>query len=239
MLKKLLLAGIAGFFATSTALAADISEPAAYDWSGPYVGLQAGYGWDKPGVNLDKSPALADIDQDARSFNRDGFIGGVFAGYLLQRDSLVFGVEGDIEYADMDGSTKAVQGGTIELGRLESNIDWLASLRLRTGFAVDRALFYATGGLAIGGAELDFSPTPGPFLNMSGESDTATKVGWTLGGGIDYALADNLSLRVEYRYTDLGKLDVRASDNVSPAVFEDLEVKNAFHAVRAGVSWRF
>lgn len=239
MLKKLFLTGATVILTTSAALAADMVEPAAYDWSGPYIGLQGGYGWDKPSVNLDKSPALGSIDQDARSFNRDGFLGGIFAGYLLQQDSLVFGLEGDVEYADMNGSTKAVQGGAIELGRLESDIDWLASLRLRAGFAMDRALIYATGGLAVGGAELEFSPTPGPFLDMSRDSDEATKVGWTLGGGIEYAMADSLSVRFEYRYTDLGTLEARATDNVDPAVFEDLEVKNAFHAVRAGLTWRF
>jgi len=235
-MKRLLLAAAASLLTRSGAQAADIVEPTAYDWTGPYIGLQAGYGWDKPSVNLDKSPALATADQDADSFTRDGFVGGAFAGYLFQHESLLLGLEGDVEYSGMDGSTKAVQG-TADVGRLESDIDWLASLRLRAGFAMDWALIYATGGLAIGGTELEFSGEPGMADH---DSDDSTQVGWTVGGGIESALTDNLSIRAEYRYTDLGTLDVRATDVINPAAyFEDLEVKNTFHAVRAGVSWRF
>ena len=85
MLKKLFLTGATVILTTSAALAADMVEPAAYDWSGPYIGLQGGYGWDKPSVNLDKSPALGSIDQDAKSL-------GIEADVLRPRviESLIF-----------------------------------------------------------------------------------------------------------------------------------------------------
>jgi outer membrane immunogenic protein len=246
-MKRLLFATVASLVTLSAARAADIVEPpAVYDWTGSYIGLQAGYGWDNVSVDLDESPALAAdnaISGDRESvddIDRDGFVGGAFAGYLLQSDSLVFGLEGDIEYADMDGSAKAVEtapsGEVLPVGRLDNDIDWLASLRLRAGFAMNRALIYATGGLAVGGTELDFSSA---VDYIPDDSDHETSWGWTIGGGIEYAIADNLSIRAEYRYTDLGTLKVRALNSSLPDFYEDLEVDQTFHAVRGGLSWHF
>lgn len=230
MFKKLLLSCAASALMIGSAQAADVVEPVAFDWTGPYVGLQAGYGWNETALNVDRLAGTADIDAD--SFDRDGFIGGLHAGYLFQEDSLVFGIEGDIEYSDMKGQTDLFIESTDE-GDIESNIDWLGSLRLRAGFAMDRALIYATGGLAVGGVELESDINPVLF----DESDSETKLGWTVGGGVEYAVADDLSVRLEYRYTDLGKTEGRVS--TAAVNFFDYEVRNDFHAVRGGISWRF
>ncbi len=64
------------------------------------------------------------------------------------------GLEGDIEYADLDGDTDIVDDGGGVVGRHKAEVDWLGSLRLRAGYASNHALFYATGGLAAGGAKL-------------------------------------------------------------------------------------
>ena len=236
MLKKVLLAGAASLFTLSAAQAADIVAPEVYDWTGPYLGLQGGYGWGENDVSATDSEDSTEevILFDAAIANgRDGdmdlegFIGGLHLGYNWQSDALVLGVEGDIEFSDMDGDTDVVDAMGTKIGSVEQEIDWLGSLRLRAGFAADRALFYATGGLAVGGVELTLKDGDGDEF----ASNSETNWGWTLGGGVEYAFTDDLSARIEYRYTDLG--DIEAGDG------DEGKADTAFHAVRAGLSWHF
>lgn len=241
MLKNLLFAGAASAVMIGTAQAADIIEPAAYDWTGPYIGLQAGYAWG----NNDVSPDVEEISPGINAaaivlsppedgdIDIDGFVGGAHLGYNFQADSLVFGLEGDIEYADLSGDTDVFFDADDEepIGEAEQNIDWLGSLRLRLGYAMDRALIYATGGLAVGGVDVKVS------IDQAGnESESETAWGWTVGGGLEYAFTDDLSARIEYRYTDLGNTDVSIDDL---GFAGDVEFEHTFHAVRAGLSWHF
>ncbi|MGE4250871.1 MAG: outer membrane protein [Parvibaculaceae bacterium] len=238
MLKKLLFAGCAFGALSTTAWAADIIEPTAYDWTGPYIGLQGGYGWGKTDVTLDPAEdtttpgALARgeiiVDNLDGEIEADGFIGGLHLGYNFQMDSLLLGLEGDIEYSDMSGKADIFQseGDDEPIGEARKDIDWLGSLRLRAGFTLDRALIYATGGLAAGEVE-SRSEAPNAFAK---ESDT--EWGWTVGGGLEYAFSDALSGRIEYRYTDLD--DSKLENDLGTA-----KIENDFHAVRAGLSWHF
>jgi outer membrane immunogenic protein len=239
MLKKALLVGAASLAMAGGARAADIIEPTAYDWTGPYIGIQGGYAWGDNDVSIDEGPAPAialdavilDPPEDG-SIDMDGFVGGAHAGYNFQADSIVFGLEGDIEYADLSGDTDIFSSTTAPepFGSVEQEINWLASLRLRLGFAMDRALFYATGGLAVG--EVDMKVTAD-----GRDDDTDTPWGWTIGGGLEYAFTDDLSARIEYRYTDLGDTDFTVSGIGLDGAQVNFE--NTFHAVRAGLSWHF
>ncbi len=251
MMRRLLLLGAAAFMA-SAAHAADLPGPAAYDWAGPSIGLQGGYGWgendtaascgDGGGIlllsadvcggsvgGLGGRSSPVTLGQGRGSIGLGGFVGGLNAGYDWQVDNIVLGVTGDIELADMDGDTDLLDAGGAKIGRIEAEIDWLGSLRLRAGFAVDRALFYTTGGLAVGGVELSLHDAAGGVSD-----DSATKWGWTLGGGLDYALTDTLSARIEYRYTDLGGIEAGDASAGGEAK-SDI----AFHVVRVGLSWHF
>lgn len=236
MLKNVLLAGAASLSVVSAAQAADIVAPEAYDWTGPYVGLQGGYAWGENDVSSTGTESTEEVLGRAAVLNGrdghmdlDGFVGGLHAGYNWQSDALVLGIEGDIEFADINGDTDVINGNGIKVGEVEQEIDWLGSLRLRAGFAADRALFYATGGLAVGGVELTLKDSDGDEF----ASNSETNWGWTLGGGIEYAVTDDLSARIEYRYTDLGDIDADNGDD------DDGKADTAFHAVRAGLSWHF
>ncbi len=244
MLKKVLLAGAASALMMGAAQAADVGEPppAVYDWTGGYIGIQGGYAWGKSEAETDIDPDFTDIEGlEIDDFNADGFVGGGHAGFLMQSDSFVYGLEGDIEFADMKDDVDIgldIAGPPLaDGGKAEKEIDWLGSLRLRAGVAFDRALVYATGGLAVGGVSLETDLSPLALGVVSNDSDDKTAWGWTIGGGLEYALSDALSARVEYRYTDLGKTDVRVEDVDGDGV--DGETDNDFHAVRLGVSWRF
>lgn len=235
MLKKVLLASAVSLFAISAAEAADIVAPEVYDWTGPYIGLQGGYAWGENDVSATQAESTEVLLRAAVANGRDGdmdldgFVGGLHAGYNWQSDALVLGIEGDIEFADMNGDTDVVDDGGVKIGEVEQEIDWLGSLRLRAGFAADRALFYATGGLAVGGVEITLEDGDGDEF----ASNSETNWGWTLGGGVEYAFTDDLSARIEYRYTDLGNIDADNGDG------DGGKADTAFHAVRAGLSWHF
>jgi outer membrane immunogenic protein len=108
-----------------------------------------------------------------------------------------------------------------------NTLDWQGSIRARVGFAFDRAMIYATGGFAFGGIS---GGVASPGLFNDGD-DTIT--GWTLGAGVEYAFTNNLTTRVEYRYTSF-----EGNDSVFDGVtFGGDELD--FHAVRVGLSYKF
>jgi outer membrane immunogenic protein len=238
-MKRLAYALMLSTIATS-AFAADAivyEEPVAapvettfFSWTGGYVGLHAGYAWG--GENDNQSdlifiPTISSADR----FDVDGFIGGVHAGYNWQSGNFVFGVEGDIDYANVEGGTDFNYDGVL-LGDLSFESDWQASLRLRAGYAMDTWLLYATGGVAVGHAELTAAGTyfGTPFSN----SDDNTHVGWTIGAGVEKAFTPNWIGRAEVRYTDFGS----ESYDLDPAgVGVDSDWNQT--AVNIGVSYKF
>jgi len=142
----------------------------------------------------------------------------------------VLGVEGDLEFADLSGDTNIMFTVFTPLGKIEQDIDWLGSLRLRLGYAMDRALIYVTGGAAVGGVDMKIKQ---PDFAGGNLDDTETRWGWTLGGGFEYAFTDELSANIEYRYTDLGDTEMFLG-NVE--LTGDTKFDNAFSAVRVGLS---
>lgn len=162
----------------------------AYSWSGFYLGGQVGYARDTTKSQL-QTPAgnvLATWNDTA-----GGVIGGAYSGYNWQLGVLVLGLESDVEGSNLNKATGPVIG--LYSG---SKLAWQASLRTRIGFAVDRTLFYVTGGLADAGL--------GHTLYDAGHSVSfnTNRLGYTLGGGVEYAVTNNLVSRIDYRYTDFG-----------------------------------
>lgn len=210
-MKKYVLAAAILAAASSTALAADVvyEEPAApytppvvtvYDWTGAYIGIQGGYVW----TNL--SDATFDEDFDGGTL-------GAHVGANWQHGNVVFGVEGDINYT-WNENDYIIGGFPVEVGT-----DWAGSIRARLGYAMDRTLLYATGGLALANGYVN-------VVGVGEESDTLT--GWTLGAGVEHAFTDNWSARLEYRYSDYGSIDTTLGD---------FDVEE--HAVRIGFSYKF
>lgn len=259
MLKKVLLVAAAAIVFGGTVKAADLAEPMAFDWTGASIGLQGGYAWDSGddtettcsgggssggllsvpsdfcggggsgGLLLAGRSADVTLNSGKGSIDLEGFVGGLNAGYAWQMNTIVLGVEGDIEFADLKGDTDLVDDAGDKIGKIDKEIDWLGSLRLRAGYAFDRVLPYVTGGLAVGEAELSLHD-----LDDKVAENNETKWGWTIGAGLDYALTGNLTARVEYRYTDLGSIEA-GDETTSGEVKSDL----SFHAVRAGLGWHF
>jgi outer membrane immunogenic protein len=220
-----LLAGLA----STSAFAADatIEEPPApmaviqevpiFSWTGGYIGLQGGGLWSDSNVdNLDTGAFEPDTGLFGDSFN--GGLFGVYAGYNWQSGPWVFGAEGDFNGVWND-ETFNIGGVDVDVGT-----DYLASLRGRLGYAFDRALIFATGGVAF----TQFSAEADLGNNFSFNADQSF-TGWTVGAGAEYAFTNNWIGRVEYRYYDF-------SNDVLDG-FGDVELET--NTLTVGVSYKF
>lgn len=213
------------------ALAADMPVKArpmpmafAYNWTGFYVGINGGGGWGRSHHNFDSAGTTTG---DYRISG--GLIGGT-VGYNWQSDRLVFGIEGDIDWANISGSA-VCPNPAFTCGTKDT---WLGTARGRLGYAWDRFLPYVTGGLAFGDIKASIPTGPGQPAAFPGSS--TTRAGWTIGAGVEYGLAPNWSVKAEYLYVNLGSMDcgaacagAGANDNVNFKV----------NIIRAGLNYRF
>lgn len=153
-----------------------------------------------------------DFDTDDGNVDASGIDGGAYAGANYQFGNFVVGVEGDVLASGVDGSEGGVD--------FEQGIN--GSLRARAGIALDQFLLYGTGGAAVTRVKAD----------GGGDSDRNTLWGWTAGAGTEAMITDNITARVEYRYTDYeDKTFTLGGGNVD----SDLNT----HSIRAGVGVKF
>ncbi|MBP0615335.1 porin family protein [Jiella sp. KSK16Y-1] len=223
---------------TSAAEAADVIYDApvavapivsAYDWSGFYVGIYGGYGSgdltaESEGGVFHSLNDFADPLDDAKG----GFYGGTL-GYNYQIDNWVLGLEADFAGSDFDADFVSSDP------EWHADLDWLLTVRPRVGYAFDKFLPYVTGGLAVGRVGID---TFDRVADDDGGSDSRTMTGYTVGAGVEYAVFDNLTLKAEYNYVDLGSREFDLTGG--PADFfgvEDVDVD--FHLGKIGLNYRF
>ena len=177
---------------------AAFAGPAAYSWTGGYFGGQLGYGWSSVATgetNVYNDPSGSpDGTLDPFSYSGTGIIGGGEVGYNWQSGPMVLGVVGDFSGANIQGSYTDPDNAFTA----ESTINWLTTARLNVGVPLGSMLLYGTGGVAFGG------------LQNGGASSTNT--GWTAGVGVEAAVTQNVTARVEYRHTDLGGLPAGGGD---------------------------
>lgn len=213
-MKNILLAsaGLIAMNVFAPAMAADLATaPVAYvkarppvatvlNWTGFYVGGFSGYA----GQNGDHDDM------------KGGFAGGAI-GYNWQTSNVVYGLEADAGWADVNTSI-SVPSITIK-----SKIDSLGSVRGRLGFALDKVLFYGTGGYAWANGE----------VSLSGFGVTASQLnyhsGWTVGAGVEAFIAPQWSIKGEYLYRSLG------SENYFTRPSGTVEL----HSFQVGVNYHF
>ena len=221
-MKRVFLALVGLAALTGTAAAADLpprmapapyykapAEVQVYNWTGFYIGINGGGGfgrsqWDSTG-----------------SFNTSGGLVGGTVGYNYQIGQAVVGVEGDIDWADINGTTNTA----CPFG-CKTTDNWLSTVRGRLGYAADRFMPFVTAGAAFGDIR---ASTPG-FATA-----TTTNAGWTIGGGLEGAIAGNWTAKAEYLYVDLGNFNCGL--NCGAGVTNNV----SFHAnvLRAGLNYRF
>ena len=215
---------------------APVFVPPPFTWTGFYIGVNAGAVWGSGSVSstlfASGFPVLeSEWPGGSLGGSQTGFIGGGQAGYNWQTGSFVLGVETDFDGTDLSRSRSFVGATFVDpFGRSDfltqnssRKLDWLGTTRARVGYAVtsdNRLMIYGTGGIAYGGGSRHFDV----FDNVdgwdwNGGGGSNTRVGWTLGAGVEYAFTDHITLKGEYLYYDLGSTHSVIIANPPASVF--------------------
>jgi outer membrane immunogenic protein len=237
------LAGVAfGALLASNAAAADLavksspppsSPPLPISWTGFYIGAHVGAGWTTSEWTI--VPTAAQVGQQL-PFGSDtvsGFLGGAQIGANYQIDVMVFGVEGDFSWAGLSGQTCNTVGGLIECN---SNVDRFATVTGRFGIvSFDRALFYLKAGGAWAHDTYEITAL-GPFAHSS---VSANRMGWTAGGGIEFALQRNWSAKLEYDFMDFGTHNYPIDLTPTSIGLTTVNIQQRIQVVKFGLNYRF
>lgn len=214
-----LLAGVAVLSMASAASAADLlvrdqpSMPGFVDmgssgaWDGAYVGGFVGYGWGT--LHDDAVATLSSSELDLSGWT----VGATLGANFTVAQGFVLGAAGDIAWSGISG----YDTGT----NVDYDINWTGSLRGRAGFDAGAFMPYLTAGLAFAGAT----------ASDTGVDSTQMHFGWTAGAGVEVAVADQVSLDLQYRYSDYG--------SATYDLPTDTELSINTHAITAGVNFKF
>jgi len=188
-----------------------------FDWEGFYIGVHGGWLAGSGVVNIPAYPA------QPITVGTTGFLLGAHGGYnWAVAPSFILGLEGDVNWTNANGSTISNGGPPGELYQI--NQTWFASLRGRIGWTADNVLLYATAGLAATSLSTQYVP-------LAGGVQTAVVGGWTAGVGAELAFTEQVTGRIEYRYTDYNQASYV---HLGPST-----VDYVTHAVTAGLSLHF
>jgi len=215
--------------------------PAADPWSGFYAGAHGGYGWSQSRlVNAFAAPGEIDADPMLR-----GGLGGFQAGYNFRTDWLVVGVEGEFTWSDLRQNNFSCFTFGDQVCSAKS--EWFAAVTARIGAAYGAALLYVKGGPAwvrnsftslatcAGTQPIALNGVVAACDDMHYASQTRS--GWTVGGGLEYLIARNWSLKLEYSYMDFGTRRVTFSDGGGGEFGED--IRQTVNVVKAGFNYYF
>jgi outer membrane immunogenic protein len=218
-------------------------------WTGFYGGINGGYsvGRDPFNQTLSDAGVSASSSIDSRVSPLGGLFGGQF-GYNFQSGHIVWGLEGDIQWANQNDTSGCglecinEPGVTVAtLGSVEQEVKWFGTARGRLGYANDSWLLYVTGGAAWGGidATTAFSVATGGPTTAASQTTSFTKGGWVFGGGTEVRLMGPWTAKFEYLYMDLGSIsDTLAITALGGA---NLTTNSSIrdNIVRAGLNYRF
>src|SRR5271166_3862868 len=203
---------------------APVFVPPPFTWTGFYIGLNAGGIWSSGSRSVTFfNPAsaffLSGYEPGGLGSGQSGFIGGGQAGYNWQTGAFVLGVETDFDGTSLSKSTNFVSPGFAGVGvpggllgdtlsvHAKASLDWLGTTRARLGFVAtpdNRLMIYATGGVAYAGGSANFSVYDASNNFLLTGNPSSSRVGWTVGAGVEYALTNNWTIKGEYLYADLG-----------------------------------
>lgn len=223
-MRKVLLAGALLALMTPGARAADPSfatvVPASFTWTGFYAGVHVGFGTGQAAGHLDP----------AANHRFNGPLIGIQLGFNHQLPSnVVVGLEGTFAWAQLKGSV-LVDNAPLPFGQQfqGTTLDFLATFGPRLGFAMDRTLFYAKGGLAAAAYTGRFWDNGGP------ESARNSRIGWFVGIGVEHAFSPGWSAKAEYNYIHLGSGNTLYGQGFVPQAN-----RKDIHTFTVGVNYRF
>jgi outer membrane immunogenic protein len=226
-----------------------VSDP----WTGFYIGATAGYGSGTASNTLTANAADNAIGVGDPVFGpfpgrprMNGFVGGGEVGYNQRFGNVLAGVEADISYASLRGSSTAT--GVLFIGGIfnttvDAKVQWFGTVRGRFGFlATNDLLIYGTGGLAYANAKTTVTginlAVACPFNNcFFGSSGSAA--GWTAGGGVEYAFLPHWTIKAEYLYLDFGNRSFVAPDAFTVGGAVAASTHLTVNVVRGGLNFHF
>jgi outer membrane immunogenic protein len=263
-MKRLLIAAmvvpLASLLAVSRASAADLPVPPApayypvatvYDWGGGYIGINGGYAFGQSQWSDALNPSG---NSSSGNFHVNGGLVGVTAGVSGQWGAWVLGVEGDFDWQGLNGSSSssfctslftstAIPPPTVTAAGLscKTQSNWFGTVRARFGYAWDRVLVYGTAGGA--GVNVQTSLTGLP-------TQTNPEFGWTAGAGLEWAFAENWTVKFEYLFVDLAQnavcnhgyscgYDAAAVSAAVLALNSNSAVKLNENIVRVGLNFKY
>jgi outer membrane immunogenic protein len=245
-------AAAAGLGLSQAASAADLDKApvytkaapvATFTWTGSYVGLYVGgaTGAGNLTTSVPTTAAGAPLIGTAPASYKLGssFIGGYTTGYNWQvAPSWVVGYESESGYIKLKGATSfgaaGIPGNTIATTRMESTYDVWSG---RVGYAVDRSLFYAKGGVALARFETGVTdPVGGQHVDTTGHK---FELGYAVGGGWEYAFAPKWSVKAEYLYLGFSNgLTTTGNSNAAGQVFNTTNL-SGIHTGKVGVNYKW
>jgi len=198
-----------------------------YDWTGVYVGGFGGGGFGNHNYNNANGPAGA--ANFTVNYDSTGGIGGGEVGYNWQSGNYLAGVEADGFWSGIKGNDASQQLGVVD----QSNLRWGGTLRARGGIAIDRLLLFFTGGYAFGDIQ-HTSTAPGFPVDQF----TNNRSGLVAGGGIAYAITNNIIGKLEYRYYNFGTYE-RAGSPLTLNGQLPYSVSNTYSVLTVGFDVKF
>jgi outer membrane immunogenic protein len=222
---------------------------AMYDWTGFYGGLNVGGVINNSEYKLSPgSTFVVDTGRDSGHLNNGAFTVGGQLGYNYQIGRFVIGAETDFDYNSLKdsqtGSRPLPAGGANLLYTVDQKGDFVGTLRGRLGYTpLNRLLVYGTGGFAYGDVAIDSVVILQPSGNTYAGSTSKVQAGWTAGGGGEYAITKNLTIKAEYLYVDLGKRSytypIINSVFIAPGLDYRTSVETREHMIRFGINYKF
>ena len=254
-----LLSGALSLGAVATASAADMAVKArpmaapiaVYNWTGFYIGANAGYGWGNEDVSLAPTNNPASIAFFAGTFptfipnavspKPQGWLAGGQVGYNWQAGRFVFGLEADLQAADISGTVNTSVPPLPIITQTRQRLEWFGTVRGRAGFTlVDTLLLYGTAGFAYGDVNHRFFTT-NSIGSLNTTDVTNTRTGWTAGAGFEWGFAPQWSVKGEYLYIDLGSQTFATVPSGTTPVGASIDstFRDKFHTARVGINYRF
>jgi outer membrane immunogenic protein len=242
-------------FAADMRVKAPVKAPVVYDWTGFYIGANIGWSFGSQSTDF----TIASLPVVSASHAMDGILGGIQDGYNWQSGNWVVGFESDIQATGQKGTsslTDSVATTTTTnpclpvascpttitttanaLATSDVRLQWFGTIRGRLGVTPSaRWLVYATGGVAYGEVQTNESLLTGGATFAA--STNTIHSGWTVGGGIEAALTDDWTAKVEYLYIDLGHM-VSTFTGVVPFTPIATSTHVTDNIVRLGINYRF
>lgn len=191
------------------------AEQTTYNWTGNYFGVHIGGTKGDFSFSPSASPALGGDGTffgDTKSSGNSAFIGGFQVGRNWQFGRWVLGLEHDAQFTKLNGDItagSAIQEPFAEGDGFNAKINYLGATRVKVGYTWDRFMAYVAGGLETGHVDVTANYAPRTGVGASAPlsfSDTQKlQFGYTVGAGAEYAVTNNVSLGVEYRYLTLNR----------------------------------